>query len=286
MTTSDAGEYRCIVSGDGGTVTSDAATLTIVANTTITTQAQSQTICEGQSATFAVEATGDNISYQWQKDNADIQGATSATYTINSTTTGDAGDYTCVVSGTCGTVTGDAATLTVKPLISITSQPQSIEIGRGKQAVFSVAASGTISTYQWYKDGTALSDGGKYSGTTTAQLTISDAAQSEAGSYTVKISGECGDVTSEAATLSVLTATNDLANAGITIIPNPAHDYIKIINTGQKINKLEIYNTAGIKVLQKSKDFEHIDLAGLEAGVYFVKVLRGSEVRVERVVHR
>ena len=181
-------------------------------------------------------------------------------------------------------MTSDAATLTVKPLISITAQPQSIEIGRGKQAVFSVAATGTISTYQWYKDGTALSDGGKYTGTTTAQLTISDAAQSEAGSYTVKISGECGDITSDAATLSVLTATDDLAT-GITIIPNPVHDYIKIINTGQKINKLEIYNTAGIKVLQKSTDFELIDLSGLKSGVYFVKMLRGSEVRVERVVH-
>ena len=286
VSASDAGEYRCVVSGDGGAVTSDAATLTVLVSTTITTQAQSQTVCEGQSSTFAVEATGDNIGYQWQKDNQDISGATSATYTINSTTIGDAGNYTCVVSGTCGTITSDAATLTVKELISISSQPQSIEINKGKQAVFSVAASGTISTYQWYKDGTALSDGGKYTGTTTAQLTISDVAQSEAGSYTVKISGDCGDVTSDAATLSVLTATDNIANAGITIIPNPAHDYIKIINTGQKINKLEIYNTAGIKVLQKSKDFEHIDLSGLEAGVYFVKVVRGSEVRVERVVHK
>ena len=285
VSASDAGEYRCVVSGDGGTVTSDAATLTVVANTTITIQAQSQTVCEGQSTSFAVEATGDNISYQWQKDNQDISGATSATYTINSTTTGDAGIYTCVISGTCGTITGDAATLTVKVLISITAQPQSIEINKGKQAVFSVAASGTISIYQWYKDGTALSDGGKYTGTTTAQLTISDVAQSEAGSYMVKVSGECGDVTSDAATLSVLTVTDDLANADITIIPNPAHNYIKIINTGQNINKLEIYNTAGIKVLQKSKDFGHIDLSGLEAGVYFVKVVRGSEVRVERVVH-
>ncbi len=253
-------------------------------NTTIINQPQSINACENQSAAFAITAAGKNLSYQWQKDNTDIPGATSNTYTITAVTTSDAGEYRCVVSGDGGTATSDVATLTVKPLISISTQPQSIEIGRGKQAVFSVAATGTISAYQWYKDGTALSDGGKYAGTTTAQLTITDAAQSEAGSYTVKISGECGDITSGAATLSVLTATEDLAT-GITIIPNPAHDYIKIINTGQKINKLEIYNTAGIKVLQKSKDFEHIDLSGLEAGVYFVKVVRGSEVRVERVVH-
>ena len=254
-------------------------------NTTIINQPQSINACENQSAAFAITAAGKNLSYQWQKDNTDIPGATSNTYTITAVTTSDAGEYRCVVSGDGGTATSDVATLTVKPLISISTQPQSIEIGRGKQAVFSVAATGTISAYQWYKDGTALSDGGKYAGTTTAQLTITDAAQSEAGSYTVKISGECGDITSGAATLSVLTATEDLAT-GITIIPNPAHDYIKIINTGQKINKLEIYNTAGIKVLQKSTDFEHIDLSGLKSGAYFVKVVRGSEVRVERVVHR
>ncbi len=285
LSKTDAGNYKCKVIGKCSEVESEIATLKVAVKTVLSVQPESKTLCEGEEASFNITATGDNLSYQWQKDNTDISGATSNSYTISAITSSDAGEYRCVVIGDGGIVTSDAATLTVKPLISISTQPQSLEINKGKQAVFSVAASGTISTYQWYKDGTVLSDGGKYSGTTTAQLTISDVVQSEAGSYTVKISGECGDITSGAATLSVLTATDDLANAGITIIPNPAYDYIKIINTGQKINKLEIYNIAGIKVLQKSKDFGHIDLSGLETGVYFVKVVRGSEVRVERVVH-
>src|SRR5581483_11503301 len=53
------------------------------------------------------------LSYQWRKGGAAINGATSSSYTINAATAADAAQYDVVVTGTCGTVTSNAATLMV-----------------------------------------------------------------------------------------------------------------------------------------------------------------------------
>ena len=114
---SDAGKYTVTVSNSVGSVTSDAATLTVKAVTvkpSITTQPKSQTVNEGNSATFSVTATGTApLSYQWYKGSSKISGATSASYTISSAKTSDAGSYTVVVSNTAGSVTSSTVTLTV-----------------------------------------------------------------------------------------------------------------------------------------------------------------------------
>ncbi|QHJ72584.1 putative tail protein [Escherichia phage JN01] len=112
---SDAGSYTCVVSGDGGTsVTSDAATVTVNALPVITQQPANQEITEGETLTLNVVATG-ATGYQWKKGEEVIPDATAATYTKEGATTADAGSYTCVVTGAGGSVTSNAATVTVNP---------------------------------------------------------------------------------------------------------------------------------------------------------------------------
>ena len=80
----------------------------------ITDQPDNVTVSEGQQATFTVSATGASpLSYQWRKDNLNIAGATSATYTIPAAQLSHAGTYKVIVSNTAGSVTSVAATLTV-----------------------------------------------------------------------------------------------------------------------------------------------------------------------------
>ena len=82
---------------------------------TITTQPQSQTVKEGTAVTFSVVASGRApLSYQWQRNGANIAGATSASYTLSSPTVADSGaQFRVVVTNTVGSVTSSAATLTV-----------------------------------------------------------------------------------------------------------------------------------------------------------------------------
>ena len=58
-------QYRCVVSNEAGSVTSNAATLHVVTPPTITTQPQDCTGPAGTQAKFTVKATGDNLTYQW-----------------------------------------------------------------------------------------------------------------------------------------------------------------------------------------------------------------------------
>ena len=113
----DAGAYRVIVSSSGGSVTSNQADLTVTQNAQspqITGHPQSLTVTEGQAANFSVTATGTAaLRYQWQKDGVNITGATSASYSISTTSLSDVGDYWVVVSNTVGSATSNQAVLTV-----------------------------------------------------------------------------------------------------------------------------------------------------------------------------
>ena len=76
----------------------------------------------GQDAMFSVAASGDSLTYQWQKDetdimdNADYSGTTTDTLTVLSVEVADEGLYRCVVTGSGGSVTSNTAQLTVGEL--------------------------------------------------------------------------------------------------------------------------------------------------------------------------
>lgn len=110
----DAGSYTCVVTGAGGSVTSNPATITVNALPVITQQPTNQEITEGDTLTLSVVATG-ATGYQWKKGEENILDATTATYTKEGATTADAGSYTCVVTGAGGSATSNAATVTVNP---------------------------------------------------------------------------------------------------------------------------------------------------------------------------
>ena len=83
----------------------------------ITQQPQSQTVPPGGSVTFIVAASGTApLSYQWQRDDGDITGATSTSFAIDPVALTDAGDYRCVVTNDYGTATSNEAVLTVAEL--------------------------------------------------------------------------------------------------------------------------------------------------------------------------
>ncbi len=76
---------------------------------------------QGGSASFTVEASGAGLTYQWfgpggvalTDSDGEIEGSTSGTLTVFNAEPGDAGDYTVVVTNSAGSVTSDAATLSI-----------------------------------------------------------------------------------------------------------------------------------------------------------------------------
>ncbi|PYT62004.1 MAG: hypothetical protein DMG46_02285 [Acidobacteria bacterium] len=171
---------------------------------TITTPPANQTVAAGQTATFTVVAGGTApLSYQWQKNGANITGATSASYTTPITTTADSGSaFAVVVTNTAGTVTSAAATLTVTAAAvapTITTPPANQTVTAGQTATFTVVAGGTAPlSYQWQKSGVNIA------GATSASYTTQVTTTTDSGStFDVVVTNTAGTVTSAAATLTV-----------------------------------------------------------------------------------
>lgn len=113
-----AGSYYVYVSNTGGGVNSAKAAVTVnpapPAGPTISSQPSSASVALGGSVTFSVAASGPGpFTYQWRKDGAAIAGATSATLALTGVTASQAGAYSVVVTNAGGSVTSDAASLTV-----------------------------------------------------------------------------------------------------------------------------------------------------------------------------
>jgi hypothetical protein len=109
-----AGGYCVVITNSLGSVTSVVATLTVNVPPVITTQPLSQTVAQGQSVSFSVEASGmAPLGYQWSLNGTALSGATSSTLTLNNVQTTDAGGYTVVITNFAGSVTSAVATLTV-----------------------------------------------------------------------------------------------------------------------------------------------------------------------------
>lgn len=81
-----------------------------------TTQPRAVTNYVGLSATFSAAAIGSlPMTYQWQKNGADIAGANGPSFTTPTLTSGSAGLYRCVVSNNVGATNSAAVALIVLP---------------------------------------------------------------------------------------------------------------------------------------------------------------------------
>ena len=75
---------------------------------------QTRSVARGGTTTLFVSASGDNLSYQWKKNGADIAGATSAGLPLQNATGADEGNYTVVISNSEGNVTSAPIVVAVK----------------------------------------------------------------------------------------------------------------------------------------------------------------------------
>lgn len=197
LSTTDTGEYYCIITNDEGSITTNTATLSVFAQPVITTQPVSVTKQVGGNATFTIAATGGDLTYQWYKNKTAITGASTDTYTISTLTSSHTGEYYCIVSNKVGSTTSNTAQLSVISQPVITTQPTSASKQVGEAILLTVTATGGGLTYQWYRGETAIT------GATNSNYTINSILLADAGEYYCIASNAVGSATSTKATLTV-----------------------------------------------------------------------------------
>src|SRR5664280_16059 len=162
----DAGNYYAVVANSAGSVTSDYATL-IVNTAPVVPSFTTQPVVVGASVTFTAASGTPAPTFQWQKNGVNLAGATSASYTIASVATGDAGSYTVVVTSSTDSVTSDVAVLTVSlPAVAtapiVITTPLTVSTLAG-QALSDGSADGTGSGVRFFcPSGVAVDNAGNF----------------------------------------------------------------------------------------------------------------------------
>ncbi|WP_157514466.1 LamG-like jellyroll fold domain-containing protein, partial [Mangrovimonas sp. TPBH4] len=243
-TPSISGDFNYTVNTQGSCEpASISGIITIKEPPVITTQPQNLGVCASEAANFTVIGAGDDLTFQWYggtapggtpiTSNSNISitsNTTSSTLSFGQVSMSDAGSYYVIVSGdgSCTPATSNAFSINVNQEITITSESTDLEICEGNDAVFSVDAEGTITSYEWHQVGSpdiALSDGGNISGADTSELTISNPTTSDSGSYYVVITGPGGTCPSISSSPKILTVTA-LPTASIIYSDSPFCDNI------------------------------------------------------------
>ncbi len=258
---SQTGNYVCQLRNSCGVRYSDPAKVTINRVPVVVQNPSSQIRCETDMLVLSTLVTGDSLFYQWLLNNNPIPGATSSTYTVNSITTANAGDYKCFINNTCGNATTSVATVTVYRLPVITSNPTSRTRCENDSVTFRIHATGDLLSYQWYHNTIAIP------GATNNVLSIPKVSVASQGDYYCELSSQhCGSVNSTLATLTVIpsiqveaTTTNITCNG-----TNDGSITLNVINGSSPFSF--VWNTGATTQ----------NLTGLGEGLYTVTIRDGN----------
>ena len=166
----------------------------------VTRQPENVSAPVGGSAFVGVVVSGTElISYQWQLNGSDVDGAIHRTLAFSQVQSANEGSYRVKVRNSAGSAISEPAQLTVLGPVTITRQPENRKVKTGSEATFEVQASGggTI-RYQWYRGTVELS------GATSSTLTFGDAQANDSGNYSVLVRNEVAAVVSREVALAVL----------------------------------------------------------------------------------
>lgn len=160
----DAGSARVNIMGITGYTSTatgisilDGSTANVTPSVSISSNANNNTFCSGQSVTFtALPVNGGNApAYQWKKNNIDIAGATNATYTTTGLVNNDiiqvqlTSSLTCVSSSNAGSNSLTMQNGTQVPAVTLISNATNICSGVPVLFTALPVNGGLLPVYQW-----------------------------------------------------------------------------------------------------------------------------------------
>jgi len=154
----DGMKVRCVVSDPefGDQVISNEAVLTCECDLMIIEHPVNTTVNENELSYFSIKAVGNGLEYLWQYKNAgastwtDWTSKTTAAINVAYSVSRNGMSLRCVVTDSKGNkVISDAATLTYKSSLKITTQPESTTVNENELAYFNIKANGNGLKYLW-----------------------------------------------------------------------------------------------------------------------------------------
>ncbi|HWA11149.1 MAG TPA: immunoglobulin domain-containing protein [Opitutaceae bacterium] len=254
----DAGTYNVTITNPAGTVTSLSAALTVTPagsppiGVSFAQQPQPLSTAVGSSATFAVGVTGDPaITYQWRRNQVEIAGATSSSFTINNVQSADAGIYDVVVANGFSADISFPTLLIVTPGSSITPVPSRLMNlsvraydGNGDQALalgFIIGGSGSKTTLL-RAVGPTLANFGVTGLLADPQVTLFSSGSAMASNDNWGGSTTLSDTFSKVGAFALPASSPDAALV-TTLNAGPYTAQVSGANNGTGVTLMELYDT-------------------------------------------
>lgn len=246
----DAGTYSLVATLNDGAREANGIDLTqsmftrqlgVNQPTEIGRQPISQVVCKGSD--FVLNFTtkrGSSIAYEWFKDGeklqantiypfaSSVEGVNNYVLTVRNVDFSASGRYVCKITTSCGTSSSENTVFTQEAIVyvakgtQIDKEPVSQVVSAGSTAKFEVAAAEATGSfgispvrYEWSKNGVVIADNGRYGGATTPVLSIKNVTGTDAGNYSVKVIGSCGEATSQTFTLTLGTVSINAVAASV-----------------------------------------------------------------------
>ncbi len=203
----DIGAYKSVITNSCGlSTTSNIFQVVVNDKIKIIEAISNKTVCVGSDfeTDLASNLKGADLSskYQWKLNGIDILSNSAKTNKIQllNVTKANSGKYSILATNNCGAAIIDLFNLGITNLPAIETHPIEGSVCENLDWSNKVVTSNADQigfTYQWYKDGVALS------GATQPTIYVSNLNSSNKGLYSVKLSSACGDVISQSALLQV-----------------------------------------------------------------------------------
>jgi hypothetical protein len=173
------------------------ASFSIKEGTVITEQVYWRNVCVGEGAWFYVRATGaGELSYQWKKNGVDIDGATTDELQLQNMQIEDnLSEFTCAITGDCGTMISEPALLKVFTSAVIVEDLVNDTTCVGGSAEFRVVAEGSNLTYKWFYRNPSGQN--KTIDRDTSVLVLTDVTAEDFGAYWCDVNSSCGKSTTK-----------------------------------------------------------------------------------------
>ncbi len=230
----------------------------IISNSDSPVIAGNQEVCEGDTVIYTTSSNPD-YSNSWWVDGGNVLDVSNHTIEIEWLEAG---------IGIVNVVRTEIETQTIDSTyeeITINELPEKPTIKREGDIL--LASPG--SKFRWFLNGNPIPEEGN------------EFNPPEDGLYYVRSISEFGCISELSDAFEyILTDIEEDVSAGIRIIPNPAIDYLKILNlqfenSSVPVSKIQIYNTLGEKVIVENYTYlpeQRVDLNGLPEGVYFLRI--------------
>ena len=196
--------------------------------TVITDQVLWRNVCVGEGAWFYVRAKGaGTLTYQWKKNGTPIDGATTDELQLQNLQVADnLTEFTCEITGDCGTIESQPALLKVFTGAVIVKDIENDTTCLGGTGRFEILAEGSNLSYKWFFR--SPQGVNKTYEVNSPVFTVPNAQQDDFGAYWCEVNSTCGKTTGKTRFLIVPTTSVEILDPNLFNQVLPAGGQFKI----------------------------------------------------------